>query len=296
LLKTINPNHLVPDQLNFAMSINESPSDDIRITEKDSPHRHLEKKTVEELLFLINEEDQKVALQVKAEIPSIQRLVDQAVRTLEAGGKVFYIGAGTSGRLGILDASECPPTFGVDDDWFIGIIAGGDVAIRRAVEHAEDDMAGAWRDLAAKAAAPGDLVIGIAASGTTPYVLGGVADSKKNGLFTGCVTCNPASPLPGMVDYPVCVPTGPEFITGSTRMKAGTAQKMVLNMISTATMIRMGRIMDNRMVDMKLSNDKLLDRGVRMIMKSSSMSYEEARSRLVHHGSVRKVLQALGIT
>jgi N-acetylmuramic acid 6-phosphate etherase len=278
------------------MSTNESPfSDDSRLTEKDSPHRHLEKKTVEELLLLINEEDQKVAQLVKGEIPSIQRLVEQAVRTLEAGGKVFYIGAGTSGRLGILDASECPPTFGVDDGWFIGIIAGGDGAIRRAVEHAEDDTSGAWKDLVANGAGPGDLIVGIAASGTTPYVLGGVADGKKNGLFTGCVTCNPASPLTGMVDYPVCVPTGPEFITGSTRMKAGTAQKMVLNMISTATMIRMGRVMDNRMVDMKLSNDKLLDRGVRMIMKSSALSYEEARNQLMQHGSVRRVLQNLGV-
>lgn len=278
------------------MSNNKSPfSDDIRMTERDSPHRHLEKKSVEELLFLINEEDQKVALLVKEEIPSIQRLVDQAVRTLESGGKVFYIGAGTSGRLGVLDASECPPTFGVDDSWFIGIIAGGDGAIRRAVEHAEDDTSGAWKDLVNHGAAPGDLIIGIAASGTTPYVVGGVADGKKNGLFTGCVTCNPSSPLPGMVDYPVCVPTGPEFITGSTRMKAGTAQKMILNMISTAAMIRMGRVADNRMVDMKLSNDKLVDRGVRMIMKSSSLSYEEAHKLLVHHGSVRKVLQTLGV-
>lgn len=295
-MKTINPNHPALKPTDIAMSNNESPiSDDIRMTEKDSPHRHLEKKSVEELLFLINEEDQKVAQMVKGEIANIQKLVEQAVRTLEAGGKVFYIGAGTSGRLGILDASECPPTFGVDDTWFIGIIAGGDGAIRRAVEHAEDDTSGAWRDLVTHGAAPGDLIIGIAASGTTPYVLGGVADGKKNGLLTGCVTCNPSSPLPGMVDYPVCVPTGPEFITGSTRMKAGTAQKMVLNMISTATMIRMGRVIDNRMVDMKLSNEKLVDRGVRMIMKSSTLNYEEAKNHLLEHGSVRKVFQVLGV-
>jgi N-acetylmuramic acid 6-phosphate etherase len=263
---------------------------DWRLTEKDSPHRNLELKSTRELLLAINEEDQKVAQIVAAQIDDIERLVEQATLVIESGGRVFYIGAGTSGRLGILDASECPPTFGVGDDWIIGIIAGGDQAIRKAVEGAEDDEYGAWKDLLERGAAAGDLLIGIAASGTTPYVIGGLQEAKVNGLKTGCITCNPSAPMLKIADFPVCIPTGPEFLTGSTRMKAGTAQKMVLNMISTATMIKLGRVRDNKMVDMALTNDKLVDRGVRMIMQHFNMNYDDAKELLLAHGSVRKAM------
>ncbi len=265
-------------------------SEDWRLTEKDSPHRNLELKSIKEILVAINEEDQKVAHIVALQLNDIEKLVEQAALTIESGGRVFYIGAGTSGRLGILDASECPPTFGVGDDWIIGIIAGGDQAIRKAVEGAEDDEYGAWKDLLERGVTAGDLLIGIAASGTTPYVIGGLREAKVNGLITGCITCNPSAPLLKLVDFPVCIPTGPEFLTGSTRMKAGTAQKMVLNMISTATMIKLGRVFDNKMVDMALTNDKLVDRGVRMLMQHINVNYDEAKELLLQHGSVRKAM------
>jgi N-acetylmuramic acid 6-phosphate etherase len=264
-----------------------------RITEKDSHYRHLEKMSTGEILSHINHEDQSVALRVKECIPAIEKLVDDIVIRMLDGGRLFYIGAGTSGRLGILDASECPPTFGVDHDKVIGLIAGGDAAIRRAQEFAEDDPMQAWKDLQAFEINTSDILIGIAASGTTPYVLGGLAQARINGILTGCITCNASAPLIALADHPIICEVGPEFVTGSTRMKAGTAQKLILNMISTATMIRLGRVEDNKMVDMLLSNNKLIERGIRMIMEKSTSTKEEAASLLEKFGSVRKVLQHL---
>ena len=264
-----------------------------RITEKDSHYRHLEKMSTNEILSHINHEDQTVALQVKSCIPAIEKLVyDIVVRMLD-GGRLFYIGAGTSGRLGILDASECPPTFGVPHDTVIGLIAGGDNAIRRAQEFAEDDEQQAWKDLSAFNINTTDTLIGIAASGTTPYVIGGLKSAQENGVLTGCITCNPAAPVIDYSDHPIVCVVGPEFVTGSTRMKAGTAQKLILNMISTATMIKLGRIEDNKMVDMQLTNNKLIDRGIRMIMEKSSRNYDEAAALLTQFGSVRKALKAI---
>ena len=248
-----------------------------------------------EILSSINQEDQTVALRVKECIPAIERLVDEiAIRMLD-GGRLFYIGAGTSGRLGILDASECPPTFGVEHERVIGIMAGGDAAIRRAQEFAEDDPVQAWKDLLAFEINSGDVLIGIAASGTTPYVLGGLAQAGINNVLTGCITCNASAPLIALSNHPIVCEVGPEFLTGSTRMKAGTAQKLILNMISTAVMIRLGRVEDNKMVDMLLTNNKLIDRGVRMIMEKTNCSEEEASSLLEKHGSVRKAVQSLGL-
>ena len=265
-----------------------------RITEKDSHYRHLEKMSTNEILSLINREDQTVALQVQSCIPSIESLVDDLVLRMLDGGRLFYIGAGTSGRLGILDASECPPTFGVAHETVIGLIAGGDKAIRRAQEFAEDDTEQAWKDLLLFNINSSDTLIGIAASGTTPYVIGGLQMAREKGILTGCITCNPKAPVIEHADHPIVCVVGPEFITGSTRMKAGTAQKLILNMISTATMIKLGRIEDNKMVDMQLSNNKLIDRGVRMIMEKTSHTYEEASALLTQHGSVRKALAAIG--
>ena len=264
-----------------------------RITEKDSHYRHLEKMSTSEILSHINHEDQTVAVAVKECIPSIEKLVDEIVVRMIDGGRMFYIGAGTSGRLGILDASECPPTYGVPHDKVIGIIAGGDAAIRRAQEFAEDDTQQAWKDLQSYNINTQDILIGIAASGTTPYVIGGLETAKANGILTGCITCNPDAPVINHADHPIVCIVGPEFVTGSTRMKAGTAQKLILNMISTAVMIRLGRIEDNKMVDMHLTNNKLIDRGVRMIMEKTSSNYEEASALLQQHGSVRKALASI---
>jgi len=264
----------------------------IKITEQASPHRNLEQQSIPELLRLMNQEDQTVPVAVDKAMPQIEALVSAISNKMKNGGRLFYIGAGTSGRLGILDASECPPTFGVPDDWVIGIIAGGEGAIRKAVENAEDDRKQAWKDLQAYFINQQDVVIGIAASGTTPYVVHGLKDCRANGVITGCITCNPGSPLAEQSDLPVEVIVGPEFVTGSTRLKSGTAQKLVLNMISTTAMIQLGRVLDNKMVDMQLTNEKLVDRGSRILMNTLEIEYEEARGLLVEHGSVRKVLDA----
>jgi N-acetylmuramic acid 6-phosphate etherase len=263
------------------------------LTEKESNYRHLEKMSVMELLVNINREDQKVPMLIRENISSIENLVESIVGKLSSGGRLFYLGAGTSGRLGILDASECPPTFGVDPELVVGLIAGGDRAIRKAVERAEDDVEAGFRDLQAYQISSLDMVIGIAASGRTPYVIGALNECKKAEILTGCITCNPESPMLHIANFPVCIPTGPEFVTGSTRMKAGTAQKLVLNMISTAVMIRLGHVLDNRMVDMQLSNDKLIDRGTRMIVLKSNLEYDQARELLLKFGSVRAVLKYL---
>jgi N-acetylmuramic acid 6-phosphate etherase len=261
-----------------------------RPTESASPYRHLETWTTGRILEAMNREDQRVALAVQQALPDLEVLVEAVVQRMECGGRLFYIGAGTSGRLGILDASECPPTFGVPETWVRGLIAGGDHAIRKAVEGAEDDPTQAMADLLQAGMTDGDVVIGIAASGTTPYVFHGLRACRQSGVITGCITCNPGSPVMLEADYPVVVDTGPEFLTGSTRLKAGTAQKMVLNMLSTATMIRLGRVLDNKMVDMQPTNRKLLERGVRIIMEHTGLEQEEARRSLEAWGSVRAVL------
>lgn len=261
-----------------------------KTTEQASRYESLEKMPVAELLASINKEDQTVPLAVEKALPQIEALVSQIVPRMKDGGRLFYIGAGTSGRLGIVDASECPPTFGVPFDLVNGIIAGGDTAIRRAVENAEDDAQQAWKDLQEFDINTNDTVIGIAASGTTPYVIGGLEKCNEKNILTGCITCNEGSPLALTAQFPVVVVVGPEFVTGSSRMKAGTAQKLVLNMISTATMIQLGRVKGNKMVDMQLSNNKLVDRGVRMIMDEIDVSYEQASVLLKQHGSVRKAV------
>lgn len=264
--------------------------DFVKTTEQPSHYDHLEKMSVHDILSGINREDRSVPLAVEKALPQIVTLVEQTVSRLSDGGRLFYIGAGTSGRLGIVDASECPPTFGVPHELVNGIIAGGDTAIRRAVENAEDDRNQAWQDLEAAGISENDVVVGIAASGTTPYVIGGLEACNAKGIATGCITCNEGSPLALTARFPVVVVVGPEFVTGSSRMKAGTAQKLVLNMLSTAAMIRLGRVKGNKMVDMQLSNDKLLDRGIRMIMEEIPVSYPEAGHLLKEHGSVRKAV------
>ena len=261
-----------------------------RITEQPSPYRHLEKMEVEDLLKNINKEDKTVPFAVEKAIPQIVPLVQNIIAKMKEGGRLFYIGAGTSGRLGILDASECPPTYGVPDDWVIGIIAGGDGAIRKAVEFAEDSHTLAWQDLRKYFVNPQDVVIGVAASGTTPYVVHGLKTCQQNGITTGCITCNPNAPVVKYADFPVEVIVGPEFVTGSTRMKAGTAQKLVLNMISTSVMIGMGRVLDNKMVDMQLSNNKLVDRGTKILKNAFDIPYDEAKKMLLQYGSVRKAM------
>ncbi|MFN4028272.1 MAG: N-acetylmuramic acid 6-phosphate etherase [Flavobacterium sp.] len=261
-----------------------------KTTEQSSHYERLEQMSVHDLLTNINNEDKTVPLAVEKALPQIETLVTQVVAKMRAGGRLFYIGAGTSGRLGIVDASECPPTFGVPFDLVNGIIAGGDKAIRKAVEFAEDDKEQAWKDLVAENISDKDVVIGIAASGTTPYVIGGLEKCQENNILTGCITCNDGSPLAVTAQFPVVVVVGPEFVTGSSRMKAGTAQKLVLNMISTATMIQLGRVKGNKMVDMQLSNVKLVDRGVRMIMGEIPVTYEEASALLEKYGSVRKAV------
>ncbi|WP_297336605.1 N-acetylmuramic acid 6-phosphate etherase [Algoriphagus sp.] len=263
----------------------------MKVTESTSHYDNLELMSVQELLQNINQEDHRVPDAVKEVIPTISALVEKIVPRMDAGGRLFYIGAGTSGRLGILDASECPPTYGVPHDWVIGLIAGGDDAIRKAVENAEDDQEQAWKDMLAYGFNEKDTVIGIAASGTTPYVIGGVKEARSKGLLTACITCNPNSPLGQVVDFPIEVVVGPEFVTGSTRMKAGTAQKLVLNMISTTVMIKLGRVKGNKMVDMQLSNAKLVNRGTRMIMEATGLNERDARALLLSEGSVRKATE-----
>ncbi len=261
-----------------------------KTTEQSSKYEHLEKMSVHELLSNINNEDKTVPLAIEKALPQIEIVVSKVVEQMKKGGRLFYIGAGTSGRLGIVDASECPPTFGVPFDMVIGIIAGGDVAIRKAVEFAEDDKNQAWKDLSEWNINENDVVIGIAASGTTPYVIGGLEKCNENNITTGCITCNQGSPLAQTAQFPIEVVVGPEFVTGSSRMKAGTAQKLVLNMISTATMIQLGKVKGNKMVDMQLSNVKLIDRGVKMIMSEINISYEEAKVLLEKYGNVRKAV------
>jgi len=261
-----------------------------KTTEQASKYEHLEKMSVHELLTNINNEDKTVPNAVEKAIPQIEALVAQVVAKLKLGGRLFYIGAGTSGRLGVVDASECPPTFGVPFDLVNGIIAGGDTAIRRAVENAEDNPEQAWLDLKAYQINEVDIVIGIAASGTTPYVIGGLETCNQNNIVTGCITCNAGSPLALTAQFPIEVVVGPEFITGSSRMKAGTAQKLVLNMISTAAMIQLGKVKGNKMVDMQLSNIKLVDRGVKMIMGEIPVSYDEASELLKKYSSVRNAV------
>ncbi|MBX2911263.1 MAG: N-acetylmuramic acid 6-phosphate etherase [Cyclobacteriaceae bacterium] len=262
-------------------------------TESSSKYDNLEGMGLRDLLVNINHEDQSVPLAVQKKIPEIEKLVTVIVEKMQKGGRLFYIGAGTSGRLGILDASEIPPTYGLLQDRVIGLIAGGDQAIRRAVEHAEDDIDQAWRDLLEHRITEADVLIGIAASGRTPYVIGGVRTARKKGVVTGCITCNEGSVLARLVDHPIEVAVGPEFVTGSTRMKAGTAQKLVLNMISTATMIQLGRIKGNRMVDMQLSNDKLIERGIRIIMLELGVDEERAVALLKRYGNVRVAIERM---
>lgn len=259
-------------------------------TESESKYNDLEKMPVEEILYNINKEDKIVPYTIEKVIPQITPIISLVAKKLEDGGRLFYMGAGTSGRLGIVDASECPPTFGVSQDLVIGLIAGGDGAIRKAVEFAEDDPEQGWKDLQKHHISELDFVIGIAASGTTPYVVGAMEKCKENSIQTACIVCNEESPLAGAVDYPIEVIVGPEFVTGSTRMKAGTAQKLVLNMISTSVMIHLGRVKGNRMVDMQLSNNKLVKRGIQMLVTELQISYEEARELLSKYGSVRNAI------
>lgn len=262
-----------------------------KITEQTSNYEHLDKMSVDELLTNINNEDKTVPHAVEKALPQIAALVTQIVKKMKNGGRLFYIGAGTSGRLGVVDASECPPTFGVPFDTVVGIIAGGDEAIRKAVENAEDNITQAWIDLQQHTVTANDVVIGIAASGTTPYVIGGLEKCNENGIITASISCNAGSPISTLAQFPIDVVVGPEFVTGSSRMKAGTAQKLVLNMISTATMIQLGKVKGNKMVDMQLSNSKLVDRGVKMIMSEIPVSYEEAANLLQATGSVRNAVE-----
>lgn len=261
----------------------------MKTTEKDSNYDHLEKMSLAELLQKINTEDATVPNAVATVIPAIEKLVNTLVTKFNSGGRLFYIGAGTSGRLGIVDASECPPTFGIEDGRVIGIIAGGDGAIRKAVEFAEDDIQQGWKDLQAHNICDKDVVVGIAASGSTPYVVGALEACNKNNIATACIVCNTNSAIATVSKYPIEVVVGPEFVTGSTRMKSGTAQKLVLNMISTSLMIKLGRVKGNKMVDMQLSNNKLVDRGTHMLMKNTGLdNYDQAKALLLQHGSVRK--------
>jgi len=265
--------------------------DFIKTTEQDSNYDHLENMSVSDLLININKEDQTVAFAVQRSLPQIEKLTTQVLGKLRKGGRLFYLGAGTSGRLGILDASECPPTFGVPHELVVGLIAGGDTAIRKAVEFAEDSKMQGWKDLQLHAVSNKDIVIGIAASGTTPYVISALKECNEHNIATGCITCNEGSPLSKEAEFPVEVVVGPEFVTGSSRMKAGTAQKMVLNMITTASMIQLGRVQGNKMVDMQLSNDKLVHRGVLMIVNELQIDQEKAADLLEKYGSVRNAIK-----
>jgi N-acetylmuramic acid 6-phosphate etherase len=261
------------------------------ITESSSNFEDLDKMSVLELLTNINKEDSKVHLAVRKAIPRVEELVSRIIKRMLKGGRIFYLGAGTSGRLGVLDASELPPTFGVPDNMVIGLIAGGETALRKAVEAAEDDLNKAWKELEIFKINNKDTVIGIAASGTTPYVIGGIMKARENGILTGCITCNPGSKIVEVTEYPIVVVVGPEFVTGSTRLKAGTAQKMILNMISTTVMIKLGRVKGNKMVNMQLTNKKLIERGIRMIVEELNIQREAARILLLQHGSVKKALE-----
>lgn len=261
-------------------------------TESESRYSALDKMSVKKLLTSINTEDATVPLAIKKAIPQIEKLVKAIVDKMSKGGRLFYIGAGSSGRLGILDASEIPPTYGLPFDKVIGIMAGGDKAIRKAVEFAEDDAKQAWKDLLKFKISSDDVLIGIAASGRTPYVIGGVKDARKNNVVTGCITCNKGSELAAHVDFPVEAVVGPEFVTGSTRMKSGTAQKLILNMISTATMIQLGHVKGNKMIDMRAHNGKLVGRGARFISEELGVDFESAKKLLEKHGSVRKAIES----
>lgn len=266
----------------------------MKTTEADSYYNNLEKMSVSELLLNMNTEDKTVPLAVEKAIPQIEALVNAVVEKLKNGGRLFYLGAGTSGRLGIVDASECPPTYGIEQGIVIGLIAGGDEAIRKAVEFAEDDLNQGWSDLKRYNISEKDVVIGIAASGSTPYVIGALKSCNEKNITTGCITCNANSGLAKVAKFPVEIVVGPEFVTGSTRMKSGTAQKLALNMISTSVMIKLGRVKGNKMVDMQLSNNKLVDRGTLMLMKNTGLKdYEAAKDLLIKHGSVRKATEAL---
>lgn len=264
-----------------------------KITEQDSNYTHLEKMSTNKLLTSINQEDQTVPLAIKKVIPTIEKVVETAYQKLVNGGRLFYIGAGTSGRLGVVDASECPPTFGVSHHMVIGLIAGGDEAIRNAVEFAEDEVTGAWNDLRKFNISDKDIVIGIAASGTTPYVIGGLKKCQEENITTACIVCNNNSPIAANSDFPIECIVGPEFVTGSSRMKAGTAQKLILNMISTSVMVKLGKVKGNKMVDMQLSNNKLVARGTKMIMDETGVSGETAAMLLEKHGSVRNAVESL---
>ncbi|MEO5783257.1 MAG: N-acetylmuramic acid 6-phosphate etherase [Ginsengibacter sp.] len=262
-----------------------------RITEETSAYRHLEKMSVKEILANINKEDKKVPEAIEKVIPQIEALIHVISDKMLMGGRLFYIGAGTSGRLGIVDASECPPTFGVPPGLVVGIIAGGLKAMTEAVEYAEDNQEQGWKDLQEHDVSEKDVVVGIAASGTTPYVISALKKCNGNGIITGSISCNPNSPLSAAAEFPIEVVVGPEFVTGSTRMKSGTAQKLVLNMISTSVMIQLGRVEDNKMVNMQLTNDKIIDRGVKMLMEKTGITdYEGAKKLLVTHGSVKKAI------
>lgn len=266
----------------------------IKLTEAASNYRHLEQMSILDTLTNINAEDKKVAVAVEKAIPQIEKLVTIITDQMLAGGRLFYIGAGTSGRLGILDASEIPPTYGMPHGLVIGLIAGGDEAIRRPIENAEDSTEDGWADLAQHDVNEKDVVVGIAASGTTPYVISALEECRKRGIITGCITCNSGSPLAAAADHPIEVVVGPEFVTGSTRMKSGTAQKLVLNMISTTVMIQIGRVEDNRMVNMQLTNNKLIDRGTKMVMERTGIpDYDRAKDLLLQYGSVKKAVDSL---
>ena len=264
----------------------------IKITEQPSLYNDLEKKPIGEILQEINAEDHKVADAVERSIPQIEKLVSQIIPRVKKGGRIFYMGAGTSGRLGVLDASEIPPTFGMPPTVVIGLIAGGDTALRNPVENAEDDTKRGWGELQQYNINTKDTVIGIAASGTTPYVIGAMHEARKNGILTGCITSNPNSPMATEADIPIEMIVGPEYVTGSSRMKSGTGQKMILNMISTAVMIGLGRVKGNKMVNMQLTNQKLIDRGTRMLIDELHLNYGEAQSLLLLHGSVEKAIEA----
>lgn len=266
----------------------------LRTTESDSRYENIDQMSTRDILDGINNEDRSVPIAVSRVIPLIEKAVDAIASRMQKGGRLFYLGAGTSGRLGVVDASELPPTFGADPNWVVGLIAGGDTAIRTAVEFAEDDFDGAWKDLAPFQPQENDVILGIAASGTTPYVVGGLKTAREKGLLSICVVCNENSPLSEQADIAIEVVVGPEFITGSTRMKSGTAQKLVLNMISTTVMVKLGRVKGNKMVDMQLNNNKLVDRGTRMIMQETGLPEAEAIGLLKKHGNVREVLKVLG--
>ncbi len=266
--------------------------DFIKITEESSLYDNLEKKSIHDLLVGINQEDQKIATAVEKVIPEIEKLVTKIVPRMKKGGRIFYIGAGTSGRLGVLDASEIPPTFGMPNTLVIGLIAGGEIALRNPVENAEDDLLAGWNELLAYNINTKDTLIGIAASGTTPYVVGALREARKNGILTGAISSNPGSPIGKEAEISIEMIVGPEFVTGSSRMKSGTGQKMILNMISTSVMIKLGRVKGNRMVNMQLSNAKLVDRGTRMIVDELGLSYDQANHLLLLHGSVKEAVDA----